>query len=146
MTERMDKATAYYKQTFNCAQSVFTAYRDENAIDEGPGLKLATIFGAGVACTGEGLCGAVSGALMAISLKYGRAAVEAIPDKARTYELGRKFMAEFRKSSGSCTCRDILDIDIGSAEGMKKAQSLKLFETKCLNMVKLSCEILEGIL
>jgi C_GCAxxG_C_C family probable redox protein len=146
MSIRSEKAVSFFKQSFNCSQAVFTAYRDEKMIDEKTALKLSTVFGAGVACTGDDLCGAVTGALMAISMKYGRASVEALGDKVKTYELGRGFMDEFSKRNGSCSCRDILGMDIGTPEGMKRAQEAKLFETKCLDMVKSSSQILDEIL
>ncbi len=46
-------------------------------------LKLATIFGAGTACTGAHLCGAVSGALMAISMQFGRGNIEDLGAKPK---------------------------------------------------------------
>lgn len=140
---RKENAIGYYKQTFNCSQSVFTAYRQEDKLDEKTALKLSTMFGAGVACTGQGLCGAVFGALMAISMKYGREDVQGVDAKLKTYELGKKFMNEFAKIHGSCICKEILGIDIGTPENLKKAGEMKLFQTKCLDAVKTAADILD---
>ncbi len=143
---RKEKAVELFKQHFNCSQSIFTAYRQEDKLDEETALKLATVFGAGVACTGDGLCGAVSGALLAISMKYGRGSVKDVEAKARSYELGKKFMEEFRKKNGSCVCQDLLGINIGTRENLQKADQMKLFETKCLDCVKSAADILDRIL
>ncbi len=143
---RKEKAIQIYKQRFTCAQAVFTAYREEDKLDEETALKLATIFGAGVACTGLNFCGAVSGALMAISMKYGRGTVQDLDAKAKCYELGKKFMAEFQEQNGSCICEKILRINIGTPEILRKAGEMKLFETKCLDMVKSAADILDRIL
>lgn len=135
-----------YKQGFNCAQSVFTAYRQEDELSEEAALRLATMFGAGVACTGSYLCGAVTGALMAISMKHGRGNLEDIDAKARTYDLGKQFMAEFQDKVGSCVCEEILGINIGTPEKLQEAREQKLFETTCFNAVKTAADILDQML
>jgi C_GCAxxG_C_C family probable redox protein len=143
---RKEKAVQFFKQVFNCSQSIFTAYRQDDKIDEQTALKLATVFGAGVACTGQNLCGAVTGALMAISMKYGRGNVEDLEGKPKTYDLARKFMEEFQKKMTSCVCEDILGINIGTPENLRKADELKLFKTKCLDAVKSAADILDKML
>jgi C_GCAxxG_C_C family probable redox protein len=143
---RKEKAISYFKQSFNCSQAVFTAFRQEDAIDENAALRLSTVFGAGVACTGTGLCGAVSGALMAISMKYGREDVSGVDAKLKTYEMAKKFMDDFKTAQGSCICEEIIKINIGTPENLKKAADMKIFETKCLDAVKTSADLLEKIL
>ena len=143
--DRMAKALEIYTQRFNCSQSLFVAFRDTDLIDERTALKLATVFGAGVACTG-GTCGAVSGALMAISMKHGRWEVESVDAKIKTYQLGRQFMDEFRKRNGSCVCEQLLGMNIGVPENMAKAQATGIFETTCYDLVRSAAEILDRIL
>ncbi len=143
---RKDKAIELYKQGFNCAQSIFTAYRQESALNEEAALRLATVLGAGVACTGTGFCGAVSGALVAISMKYGRGSVKDVDAKLRAYELGKQFMAKFQEKVGSCICEKIIGINIGTPERLKEARDLKLFETTCYAAVKTAADILETML
>ncbi len=145
-TQRYEKAIEIYKKAFNCSQSVFTAYRQEDKLDEASALKLSTIFGGGVASTGTGLCGAVTGALMAISMKYGKADIKDNDAKLKTYELGRQFMAEFAGKNGTCVCEEILGINIGTPENMAKARQAKLFETKCFDAVKSAAKILDNII
>jgi C_GCAxxG_C_C family probable redox protein len=64
-----EKALSYFSNNFNCSQAVFTTFATEMGIDESLALKLATEFGGGARC-GQ-MCGAVSGALMVLGLKYG---------------------------------------------------------------------------
>ena len=141
---RTEKAVELFSQRFNCCQAVFTAFRQPDKLDEATALKLGTVFGAGVACTG-GTCGAVSGALMAISMKHGRGDLLSVDAKTKTYELGRKLMHEFARQNGSCVCAELLGMNIGIPENMAKAQELGLFETKCLAMVRSAAEILESM-
>ena len=142
---RPEKAIDIFKQRFNCSQALFTAFRQEDKVDEETALKLSTVFGAGVASTG-GMCGAVSGALMAISMKHGRGDIPSIDAKAKTYQLGQRFMNEFKLRNHSCACADLLGMNIGIPENMTRAQELKLFETRCVEIVKTAAEILEKII
>jgi C_GCAxxG_C_C family probable redox protein len=139
---RTEKAADHFKQGFNCSQAVFTAFRQEN-IDEATALKLSTVFGAGVACSGSGMCGAVSGALMAISHKYGRQDAQSLDARARTYDMGKKFIREFTDRNGSVMCGELLGMNIGTPENMQKATEMGLFRTKCCELVKSAGMILE---
>jgi C_GCAxxG_C_C family probable redox protein len=139
---RTEHAIEIYKQRFNCSQAIFTAFRQVDKLDEETALKLATVFGAGTARTG-GICGAVSGALMAISMKHGRGDLASVAAKEKTYGLGAEFMDEFARRNGSCVCAELLGMNIGIPENMAKANALGLFQTKCLALVKSAAEILE---
>ena len=68
-SEKVEKAAAYFENGFCCSQAVFTTFATEYGMDEALALKIATQFGGG-ARKGE-MCGSVSGALMALGLKYG---------------------------------------------------------------------------
>jgi C_GCAxxG_C_C family probable redox protein len=144
--ERSERAVALFRQQFNCSQAVFTAFRREEEMTETVALKLGTIYGAGVAGSGSGTCGAVSGALMAISMRHGRGDVEGVEAKTKTYELGRRFQTEFGSRMGSCRCEGILGINIGTPENLAKAREMKLFETRCLEAVEVAAGILEEML
>jgi C_GCAxxG_C_C family probable redox protein len=143
---KKEKAVKLFELRFNCSQAIFAAYCQGGELDEVTALKLSTVFGAGVACTGQGPCGAVAGALMALSMKHGRGDLESVDAKTETYEIGRQFMAEFKARNGSCVCEQILGMNIGTAKGHKKAQAAGLFETKCLDAVKSAADILDEML
>lgn len=66
---KKEKALNYFSQKFNCSQAVLSTFAEELGISEELALKIGTEFGGG-ARRGE-LCGAVSGALMVLGLKYG---------------------------------------------------------------------------
>jgi C_GCAxxG_C_C family probable redox protein len=144
--QRKEKAVELFKQKFNCSQAIFTAYRQADVLEEKDALKLATIFGAGVAGSGSELCGAVTGALLAISMRYGRDDIHSIEAKTQTYELGRRFMADFKSCMGSSSCESILGMNIGIPENLRKARDVKLFETRCEDAVKAASDILEKLL
>ena len=70
MSERSEKAEALFKSGYNCSQSVFAAYADIFGIDTETALKISCGLGGGCGRQRE-LCGAVSGAVLAIGMKYG---------------------------------------------------------------------------
>lgn len=109
-------------------------------------MKVATIFGAGGAASGNGLCGAVTGALMAISMRFGMGDLQSTEAKKITCEMGRKFMDDFAAAMGSCSCEAILGINIGTSENLLKAREMKLFETRCEDAVKTASQLLERLL
>ena len=53
------KATEYFKQGYNCAQSVLLAFAPDLNMDNDTALKLASSFGGGMGRLRE-VCGAVS--------------------------------------------------------------------------------------
>jgi len=105
-----DKANEYFSNNFNCAQSIFTTYAQEYGIDEKLALKLGCCFGGG-ARKGE-MCGAVSGALMVLSLLYGHNESEDMFSKKKAYAITNEYMNRFTEKNGSVVCRNLLKYDI----------------------------------
>jgi C_GCAxxG_C_C family probable redox protein len=142
--DSIESAASNFKEGFNCAQSVFCAFAVNLGLDRETALKLATPFGGGIAGTAQ-MCGAVSGAIMAIGLKLGTASADK-PARAKSYAAAKKFMELFKGRQGSLVCREILGCDIGTPEGMKTAQDKKLFDKTCAKAVKDAAAILNEVL
>ena len=113
-----DKAQEYFSNNFNCSQAVFTTFATEMGLDEELALKIATQFGGG-ARKGE-MCGAVSGALMVLGLKYGHCHSENEEEKGRAYRISEDFMNRFIQKNGTVVCRELLGYDLSEPEDMKK--------------------------
>lgn len=144
MTKSND-ALASFKSGFTCSSAVFSAFSDELGLDGDTAKKIACGFGAGISRTGN-ICGAVSGAIMVIGLKYGK--VERGDDAAtdKTRALTRRFMQEFSAKNGSVNCTELLGYDLGNPEEFAEARDNKLFVTKCPDLVGDAAAILERIL
>ena len=84
------------------------------------------------------VCGACTGALMAIGLKYGE-------DKETCNRLSNRFFEEFAKENGSFICRNLLECDISTPEGVKYALDNNLFKEFCPKMVASAVKITEEI-
>lgn len=79
--------------------------------------KISTGFCAGIART-SGICGAVTGGIMAISLLYGRSS----PDEPieKSYIPVQKFIEIFENKFGSTNCKQLTGIDLGTEDGRKR--------------------------
>ncbi len=146
--QRKEKALALFADKFNCSQAIFAAYRNVDVLDEGSALKLSTVFGGGVACTGSELCGAVSGGLLAISMQYGKSDRNEQDAVGKTYDIGKRFIADFTSKieSESCRCEAILGINISIPENLEKAREQKLFETQCVKAITVASDLLDKLL
>ena len=140
-----EKAADYFKRGFNCSQAVFTAFGPSLGVDEKTALKIGFPFGAGMARM-QKTCGAVTGAFMAIGLKYGMCAEGDNVSRERTYRLVREFTKQFEALHGSIECRALLGADMNTEEGQKIIQSKELFKTLCLQLVKDATEITDKLL
>ncbi len=142
---RGEVAITLFKEGFNCSQSVLSAYSELFGLDRKITLKIAQAFGAGMARMGN-ICGAVTGAFMAIGLKCGR--VRAVDEEAKekTYAVAQEFVERFKSHHGSIICRELLGVDLSAPEGITEAEEKNLFETLCPKFVQCSIDILEQIL
>ena len=131
--------------SFNCAQSVFSAFAPELGLDKATALKIAGAFGAGIAYTGE-TCGAVTGALMVIGLKHGKADPEDEEAKERCYAKAKMFMERFHARCGALQCRQLIGYDLSKPEEVLSAKAAGIFTERCPAFVLAATEILEEIL
>jgi len=135
---RIEKAVETFKSGFNCSQSIISVYGPELGLDKELALLVSSGFGGGLGRTGE-VCGAVTGAIMALGLKYGYT-VFSNEAKEKVYSIVREFIARFKEKDSSILCRELLGADINTPEGRERAHII------CPNLVKDSAEILEEIL
>jgi C_GCAxxG_C_C family probable redox protein len=142
---KQEDALSSFREGFNCAQSVLSACSSQFGFDHEAALKVAGAFGGGIAGTGE-TCGAVTGALMVIGLKYGMTDPQNLAAKEKTREIGRRFLEQFLATYGSCKCRDLLCCDIGTPEGSERARAEGLFKTLCPAFVGGAAQILDCVL
>lgn len=143
--KKTDMALASFKSGFTCSSAVFSAFSDELGLDGKTAKKIACGFGAGISKSGN-ICGAVSGAIMVIGLRYGKTRVgdDAATDQTRL--LVSEFLQEFTRRHGSVNCTELLGYNLGNASEYQNAREKKLFVTKCPELVRDAAAILEEIL
>lgn len=127
-----------------CSQAVLAAFADELDLTEKQALKVGACFGSGM-CKGE-VCGACSGALMVIGMKYGQCEPDDSDSRLKTNELTRKFLEQFREENGSYICNELLGCDLATPEGVEYAREHKLFTEFCPEMVVSAAKIVEQLI
>jgi C_GCAxxG_C_C family probable redox protein len=142
---KSDDAVVCFNNGITCSSAVFSAFSEELGLEEKTAKKIGCGFGAGVSRTGN-ICGAVSGAIMVIGLKYGK--VEQGDDAAteKTRALTRQFIREFTAKNGSVNCTELLGHNLSNQDEYETAVRAKLFRTKCPECVRDAVAILEKIL
>lgn len=134
------EAVKIFNSGFNCAQAVLAAFCEPLGLDRATACRLASGFGGGIGAQGE-ICGALSGAIMVMGLKFGSAEADKTA-KAETYRKTRQLAEEFKLRTGSLYCRDLLGFDLGTPEGQTQAKVPGSFD-KCDDFVKIAADILQ---
>ncbi len=135
---KTEKAVECFNNGFNCAQAIISVFGEEEGLEKKDALRLTAAFGGGIARSG-GICGAVSGALMIIGLRYakGKNSKEDVIFKSQD------FMNKFKKHCGSLMCRDLIGIDLNTPQGHEAIKKDPELKKLCSNLVKISAELLE---
>ncbi len=95
--------------------------------------KIATGFCGGISRT-CGMCGAVSGAIMALNIFYGRNMPNEPTDE--NYIAVRKFLGDFEKRFGSSNCKELTGCDLGTKEGHDSFISSQKLIEQCKEYVE----------
>ena len=140
----VERSVELFGLKFNCAQSVFASFSKELGLDEKQALKIGGCFGSGMR-KGE-VCGACTGALMALGLKYGQSEVGDVDSKLKSDDLCVKFLEEFESENGSYICNELLGCDIRTKEGVEYAVENNLFTEVCPKMVESATLIVEKLI
>lgn len=142
MADPIQTAQDCFAQGFNCSQAVFSAYAPQLGIDADTALKLASPFGGGVAHRGD-VCGAVTGALLALGLKRGNATID---KKDETYQVAEEFLKRFQERHGTILCRELIGHDISTPDGLQNAREQLVFKSVCPGLVMDAAELVSEFL
>ena len=123
------EAQALFDGPYNCAQAVLAPFAERFGLPCEIAFKMATPFGGGIGHTGQ-VCGAVSGAMMAIGLAQGTA-IGDIAQKETCYSLARAFHVRFLARHNAITCPGLLGLDLGDPDEYAQAQETGVFHSRC---------------
>lgn len=133
------KAANHFERDYNCAQSVLLTMQEYYGVRRSRLIpKIATAFGGGIGRRGS-LCGALTGAIMAIGLKHGTSNAAS---KEKAYEIALKFYDQFVRECGSPFCRELIGYDLTNPEELEKLRKSNVREEKCSQFVKKAVEML----
>jgi C_GCAxxG_C_C family probable redox protein len=139
MNEKAIEAANMFRDGYLCSQAVFAAYSEMLGLEKDLAFKIGNGFGAGIARRQE-VCGAVSGAVMLIGLKYGKVDPNDSIAHEKTFKLVNDFCAKFIEKNKSINCHELLGCD------MATAKEKGLFSTLCKKCIMDSVDIVGEIL
>jgi C_GCAxxG_C_C family probable redox protein len=140
-----ERAESLFLGGFNCSQSVLQAVAPRLGLPQAVAARLASPFGAGIAFQGQ-QCGAVSGALLAIGLRYGNQSAEDKTSKELAYVRSQEFIARFTARRQTTLCRELLGIDLSQPGEYERARQEGVFDEICPGFVREAAEILSAML
>jgi C_GCAxxG_C_C family probable redox protein len=128
----------------NCAQSVFSTFAEELGVNKKQALSIAQGFGGGMYV--NGVCGAVTGAYMALGL------ANPVPEKdprqnyEKTKALISEFNRKFKELHGAIACTELLGHNLSKPNELARARESGVFTTKCPDFVRDAARIVEELI
>jgi C_GCAxxG_C_C family probable redox protein len=130
----MKSAGEYHREGFNCCESLLLGLLEYLGVkDEILVPQIATGFGGGIGHTGR-ICGALTGAIMALGKKYGRNDPTDKETRDRFYQMVENFLHEAQETLGSTNCIDLIGVPLNTEEGLRAYRERNLRE-KCYQII-----------
>jgi C_GCAxxG_C_C family probable redox protein len=126
--EAAAKARRYEVEYGSCPQCVLLAIQETVGGVDDATIKAVHGLAGGGALSGEGLCGALVGGLVAVSLRRGRARSELARGRfMANYQQGRELMDAFRAELGGVTCQDLQRVFGGRTYDLWQTEEYQAF-------------------
>ncbi len=139
---KADDAVALFHQGFNCAQAVLSVFAPDFGLDQDRALRIAQGFGAGIGRTDE-TCGAVSGAVMALGLRYGCTRADNSEAKEKIYAAVADFVQQFKMAHGSVACTDLLGYNL--SDSLQRAEAKDVVQKRCPTLIRDAVALVENL-
>ena len=139
---RVEQAVALFTGGMACSQAILATYGPLFGFDRDEAIRIARGFGGGMGRLSE-TCGAVTGAFMAISLKFDGTDKQTKEDN---YAMMQEFARRFKSKHHSLNCTQLLDCDLGKPEDQAKFRELGRMQSHCICYVREEAQHLEELL
>ena len=133
-----------FLKSMNCSQAVFETYAPSLGMTINQARRVAAAFAGGMGMGSE--CGAVTGALMVIGLKYGKTSDRDSQANIETFKRVAAFINEFRACHKQISCSGLLECDMGTPEGINDVAKKGYFTSRCPEYVNSAAAILDKVL
>lgn len=137
VSDARKSAEEFFASGLFCAESVVLALAKAQGIESDLLPKVATAFCSGMART-CGTCGALTGAIMGVSLGLGRS--DASNTVQPSYTATQRLIQEFEREFGARDCHVLLGCDLNTPEGQATFRESRLGE-RCAKYTSKATEI-----
>jgi len=130
----MNRAMEHMTKGYVCSESVLLATCEEFEIEVDDKIipRVANLFAGGIGNTGA-VCGAVSGAIMAMGLIVDRG--ETMEDALATLGVAQEFRRRFEAEMETINCRELTGLDLSTQEGIQQLMTSDVAQTVCFPAV-----------
>ncbi len=129
-------AAGYAEEDFLCSEAVLMALSECLGVSSEIIPRIAT----GIGRKGE-VCGALSGGVMGLGLRFGRSTAEEEDGERRPYWFSTELADRFREQLGHVRCEDLLGLDLSLAEDFRTYHERGLWETTCRDIIKVATRL-----
>ncbi len=140
---KSDDAVALFNEGFNCTQAVLSVFAQSFGLDTDMARRIAQGFGAGISRSNE-MCGAVSGGVLVLGLRYGGSRADDTNAKEKTYAMVADFLQRFKRLHGSIECTDLVGYNL--SDPRQHAEAKKVVPTRCPMFVSDAVTLLESVI
>ena len=140
--DHVAEAIELFQSGFNCSQAVLSVFCEDFGLTEEIALKLAFPFGGGICGCGK-TCGAITGAIMVVGLKYETLNSTSNENKVACKEMARKLMEVFELEHGSSNCNDLVGFDMRKLSGIELKAKSQFLQNRCPKFIETVVTFLE---
>ncbi|HOE90627.1 MAG TPA: C-GCAxxG-C-C family protein [Candidatus Cloacimonadota bacterium] len=138
MDKRLQQALEDFNNNYNCSQTVSRQFAEDYGLTKDLISRLNAGFGGGM-CIGY-TCGAITGAIMVLGLKYAKTDPTA-EDKKEFYAVVHKFLNEFKVVHGALNCHELIGYEAGNEIQKEQAREKGIFKDNCPKYIKTAIEL-----
>lgn len=138
--DAVDEACRLFSTGLNCTQALLMSFGGRFGLLPDTARRLGAAMGGGMAGTGD-VCGAVTGGLLVLGLRYGGGGVLAAVRKRRAERKGAEFIKRFKDFYGTTGCSSLLGGDRECRDCKPEGRS-----EACAGFVLTAAELLEDML
>jgi C_GCAxxG_C_C family probable redox protein len=138
--EAIDKARAYFlteDHTYGCAETTFMVLKEAYGLPDSADSSPAMALNGGVAHRG-GLCGAISGAALAIGMLAERRIQDHKEAKRAARRIVAQLMDDFQATHQAVNCRELIGLDIRDERQHQQFIESDIWRTRCMAQIEFS--------
>ncbi len=139
------RAVELFAGGYTCSVAVALAFGRGLGLDEATLYRAASGFAGGMGGLGQ-TCGALSGAVLVLGLRYAPQDPTDREIRQDAWALVRRFMRDFEAEAGSMRCAELIRCDLSSREAVASAREAGAFGRACPPLVALAGRLLERYL
>lgn len=132
------------RHPYGCAETTFLVLKTAYGLDDPADTSAAMALNGGVAYSG-GLCGAITGAALAVGMLAERRMDDHIRAKRVARELVAGALETFRQEHGAVDCRALIGYDLRSPGGHEAFLASGIWRDGCLRQIETVVRQLAGL-